>query len=146
MKRCARCGNDNLDFAKFCDSCGAPLAEAVAPGDLSPLGVRGVHLRSEETGKEYSLEQDKEAIIGRGDPARGQRPDVTLEDEAALQRGVSRMHVKIIRGQGEYYIVDLNSTNSTCVNGTALIPQQAYVLSDGDVLELGNYRLTFHAT
>jgi hypothetical protein len=150
LKKCDRCGTENLDFAKFCDNCGSPLAESPAseaPAAGRQAGARddveGAVLRSEVTGKEFLLEAGKESMIGRGDPAKGVRPEVTLEDDAALSKGVSRLHAKIICGQDNYYIVDLSSTNATYVNGTRLIPQQAYSLADGDIIELGNYKTTF---
>ena len=153
MKRCAQCGTENLDFAKFCDNCGSPLAESSQPAPGAPPApgragarddVEGAVLRSEVTGREFLLEPGKESMIGRGDPDKGVRPEVILEDDAALSQGVSRLHAKIICGQDNYYVVDLNSTNSTYVNGTRLIPQQAYSLADGDVIELGNYKTTFN--
>jgi hypothetical protein len=152
LKKCDRCGTENLDFAKFCDNCGSPLAESPAPAPGAPAAgrqagarddVEGAVLRSEITGKEFLLEAGKESMIGRGDPAKGVRPEVTLDDDASLPKGVSRLHAKIICGQDNYYVVDLNSTNATYVNGTRLIPQQAYSLADGDIIELGNYKTTF---
>jgi hypothetical protein len=150
LKKCDRCGTENLDFAKFCDNCGSPLAESPAPEAPAAGGrtgirddVEGAVLMSEVTGREFLLEAGKESMIGRGDPAKGVRPEVTLDDDAALSKGVSRLHAKIICGQDNYYIVDLNSTNATYVNGTSLIPQQAYSLADGDIIELGNYKTTF---
>lgn len=34
MKRCAQCGAENLDFARFCESCGCELPEQVPAPDL----------------------------------------------------------------------------------------------------------------
>ncbi len=171
MKVCPSCGNRNLDQAKFCDACGAslesgmasvpypppvsapPPAERAAPAP--PLHAGGVQsapefpgqsravLRSEATGETFVLQPEKEAIIGRGDPARGLRPDITLNDDAALAQGVSRLHAKVIYQGGTFYLVDLNSTNSTYINGNRLVPQQFYSLRDGDTVELGKYRMRF---
>ncbi len=167
MKTCPRCGNQNLDMAKFCDGCGAPL-EGIAsgpPGVSVPVAEGPQHpvyamrpqepgqgmtsggkavLRSTTTGETFVLEPGKEVVIGRGDPARGLYPDVSLSDSAALSQGVSRLHAKIIHQAGTYYLVDLNSTNSTYINGRRLTPQQFYSLRDGDVIELGKYRMLFN--
>lgn len=168
MKKCERCGNENLDRAKFCDSCGAalpdtgeyaqqPISEppplpSTPPQQPQPAGMggagvveqpRGAVLRSEMTGMEYPLEPGAEAMIGRGDPSRGLNPEVTLDDAVSLSQGVSRLHAKIITEADNFYLVDLNSTNATKINGTKLTPQQVYSLRSGDIIELGNYRLTF---
>lgn len=96
------------------------------------------------TGVEYILEPGREYMIGRGDPARGLKPDICLEEPAALQKGVSRLHAKILFDAGNFYLVDLNSTNSAYINGNKLVPQQAYSLRSGDMVELGNYKLSFN--
>lgn len=158
MKKCERCGNDNLDYANFCDSCGAPLSESAAPPETSPPDsfataqteypgkAKRAVLRVLATGVEYELEAGMDYMIGRGDPARGLRPEVILPEPLALQQGVSRLHAKIICEEGAFYLVDLNSTNSTYINGSKLQPQQAYSLRDGDMIELGNYKLQYNIT
>lgn len=99
--------------------------------------------RVEATGREFVLEPDRESVIGRGDRARGLIPDVELSDPAALAQGVSRLHAKVIYRDGHFYLIDLNSTNSTSINRGKLTPQQPYSLQNGDQVELGNYRLSF---
>lgn len=49
---------------------------------------------------------------------------------------ISREHCKIIWRNGVYFIVDLNSTNSTCLNGMELVPGQEYPIQPGDQLRL----------
>ncbi len=93
---------------------------------------------------EFVLEPGRESIIGRGDRARGLIPEVELSDPNALGQGVSRLHAKVIFRDGFFYLVDLNSTNSTSINRSKLTPQQPYSLQNGDQVELGNYRLTFY--
>ncbi|MBN2026122.1 MAG: FHA domain-containing protein [Actinobacteria bacterium] len=155
MIKCMQCGNENLDVANYCDACGAALparAEAHrqerpgAAGDALSARerrpTRGV-VRSLVTGIEYSLEPGKEYMIGRGDPAKGLRPEICLDEPAALQQGTSRLHAKILYQAGDFYIVDLSSTNATYLNGAKLTPQQAYSLRSGDTVELGRYKLSF---
>ena len=155
MKKCQRCGNENLDYANFCDNCGSPLSESAALPEKSPPDsfvtaqavyperARRAVLRALATGVEYQLEVGREFRIGRGDPARGLRPEISLPEPLALQQGVSRLHAKILYEEGIFYLVDLNSTNSTYINGSKLQPQQAYSLRDGDIIELGNYKLQY---
>ncbi len=155
MKKCMRCGNENLDFANYCDGCGAALtgSEGAEPQRAPHLPGRAPvmeerrsasgSLRSLITGVEFVLEPGKEYMIGRGDPARGLKTEICLDEPVALQQGVSRLHAKVVYEAGDFYIVDLNSTNATYINGRKLTPQHAYSLRDGDIVACGNYRLSF---
>ena len=49
---------------------------------------------------------------------------------------ISREHCKIIWRNGSYFVIDLNSTNSTCLNGMELSPGQEYPIRPGDQLRL----------
>lgn len=50
--------------------------------------------------------------------------------------GVSRMHAKLIRKEGKVYIVDLNSTNGTMLNGRKLESGVEYEIYPGNVVEI----------
>lgn len=57
--------------------------------------------------------------------------------------GVSRVHA-VIKNTGEdYYIMDMNSTNGTFVNGDILNGTKEMKLKNGDRLRLANVELTF---
>lgn len=155
MKKCMQCGNENLDFANYCDGCGAALEGSMGAVQQGPSHVAGQSpaveerratrdsLRSMVTGVEFILEPGREYMIGRGDPARGLKTEICLDEPIALQQGVSRLHAKIVFEAGDFYIIDLNSTNATYINGQKIRPQQAYSLRNGDIIELGNYKLSF---
>ena len=51
--------------------------------------------------------------------------------------GVSRLHAKVYCREGEFYIEDLNSTNGTYLNDTALEYHQPRQLSRGDRVRFG---------
>jgi hypothetical protein len=140
MKKCIRCGEENLDDAKFCDICGAPFEAApVKKPTINVKANKGV-LVAIESGKVFELQPDVEMLVGRGEPdGKGITPQIRLEDEAAITDGVSRVHAKIICIENEYYILDLNSTNSTYLNKRKLAPQDQNKLSDGDEIQLGRY-------
>jgi hypothetical protein len=53
----------------------------------------------------------------------------------------SRQHAAFVREDGVWAIVDLDSTNGTMLNGS---PVAHAVLADGDVVEIGVTRLTYH--
>jgi len=83
-------------------------------------------------GKRYPI--TKSAIrIGRG-----------VDNDIALLNGsVSQHHAEIHRRrEGDFYIVDLSSTNGVYVNDTK-ISQSA--IKDGDIIELGEVRMRFSA-
>ncbi len=47
---------------------------------------------------------------------------------------VSLRHARVTLDHGNYILTDLHSTNGTFVNGHPLLPEQPYILIDGDVL------------
>lgn len=57
---------------------------------------------------------------------------------------IGREHAKIVRSNGEHFIVDNNSLNKTHLNSLTLEPEQYYKLSDGDVIRLANEIFSFH--
>lgn len=66
-------------------------------------------------------------VLGKSDSCDGV---LSFNDE------ISREHCRISWRDGGYTIADLNSTNSTCLNGSVLIPNQEYPLRPGDRLQL----------
>ena len=56
---------------------------------------------------------------------------------------VSRMHAKIRKREGEYYLTDLNSRNGTAVNGQMLKPEEDYLLQDQDEVDFAQARYIF---
>ena len=71
-------------------------------------------------------------VIGRPDPDSDSAPDVEIE----LDDAISRHHAEI-RRHGDFYLVDLNSTNGTRLNGEALPPLEERRLAQGDRIQLG---------
>jgi adenylate cyclase len=96
-------------------------------------GARGVLVISngEFEGMRYALKSE-ETIIGRNPTT-----NVTLLDES-----ISREHAIILYDEstGSYSIEDLQSTNSTKVNGKRI---RATVLNDGDEIKIGHTRFKF---
>lgn len=50
------------------------------------------------------------------------------------ERGISRMHAKIMNKPDGLFLLDLNSTNGTYLNGTPLESGEEYLLEEGDVV------------
>lgn len=57
--------------------------------------------------------------------------------------GVSRLHAKISRQEGEYYLEDLNSTNGTYLNGNPVEYHQKKKLHRGDKIRFGAEEFLF---
>ncbi len=96
------------------------------------------------TGKRPStigLDVRQSLVIGRADPDESQSPDLDLTPHSALDQGVSRQHAVLIPTSEALYLVDLDSTNGTWINGDYLDPGQRYALNAGDRVELGLLRL-----
>lgn len=56
---------------------------------------------------------------------------------------VSRIHADIVFKNGQYYIIDNNSTNYTFVNGQMIPAKQEIALSDGDRIKLAEEEFVF---
>lgn len=85
-----------------------------------------IHLRD---GSSVTITQPR-FRIGR-DPA---SVDYIINDNTA----VGRQHADLLLHDGACYVVDLNSTNHTYLNGEPLNPGTEYPLQDGDEILLGN--------
>ena len=66
-------------------------------------------------------------------------------DYAVHAEGVSRFHAKIECKEGTYYIIDLNSTNGTIVNGCLLNAHEPEQLHTGDTIQFAHQNYIFLA-
>lgn len=57
--------------------------------------------------------------------------------------GVSRRHAAVLFEHGDFYLVDLRSTNQTRLNGHPIPPGERRALKDGDEITLGRAKLHF---
>lgn len=51
---------------------------------------------------------------------------------------VSRHHADIVNKDGEYYIIDVGSTNHTYINGKRIQNNSEFILEDQNIIRLGN--------
>ncbi len=80
-------------------------------------------------------------VLGRRDPVLSLGADLDLTPYLAAEYGVSRQHAALIPAPEALYLLDLESTNGTWVNGGYLKPGHRYALAPGDTLELGLMKL-----
>lgn len=92
-------------------------------------------LISREEGRFPTILLDRDLmIIGKLD---------TVSDVILPYPTVSRVHSKIRRIEGEYYLMDLNSRNGTYVNGRMLQAEEEYQLQDQDEVRFADLTYLF---
>jgi len=146
---CPECGFQNPQAANYCARCGALLVkqelsestiafvpdEAAEEGghELERLGVDGpalvVRSGGGRAGETFVLERER-TTIGRSPDC-----DIFLDDVT-----VSRKHAVIEKSEGVHVLADLESLNGTFLNRSRI---ERALLSDGDELQIGKYKLSF---
>jgi pSer/pThr/pTyr-binding forkhead associated (FHA) protein len=150
---CTECGFVNVEGANYCQRCGAllPRAEGAGEpvtatyrideaGELVPVELEDVRahgpalvIRSGggRVGESFPIAGERMSI--------GRRPDsdVFLDDVT-----VSRDHALLIERAGQWHLDDCGSLNGTYVNRGRIESQR---LEEGDEVQIGKYKLTFHA-
>ncbi|HEV3284883.1 MAG TPA: FHA domain-containing protein [Solirubrobacteraceae bacterium] len=150
---CTECGFVNTEGANYCQRCGALLPRAEGTGEPSTATYR-----IGETGELEPIEIDNvtahgPALVIRAGGGRvgesfsvngermsiGRRPDsdVFLDDVT-----VSRDHAVLISRADDWFLDDCGSLNGTYVNRSRIESQR---LAEGDEVQIGKYKLTFHA-
>ena len=105
---------------------GAPGGGMAAPGVVAPGKTLVVYYR----GTRSEVNKDR-FIIGRGK----QSSDLTVKDP-----NVSRQHAMVERLNGQFFMVDMGSTNGVEFNGQRL---QRKPISDGDVFAICDHEFRF---
>ncbi len=150
---CTECGFVNDEASNYCARCGAllPRSEAAGEpvtatyriddsGELVPVEIGDVAAQGPalviragggRVGESFPVAGERMSI--------GRRPDseVFLDDVT-----VSRDHALLIRRADQWYLDDCGSLNGTYVNRSRIESQR---LEEGDELQIGKYKLTFHA-
>jgi hypothetical protein len=150
---CTECGFLNAEGANYCQRCGALLERAQeagepvtatykideSSGELVPVELEQVTARGPalviragggRVGESFAVDRERTSI--------GRRPDaqVFLDDVT-----VSRDHALLIRRGDAWYLDDMGSLNGTYVNRSRIESQR---LEEGDEVQIGKYKLTFH--
>lgn len=148
---CPSCGFHNTEGANFCARCGASLIPEQPSEEPTVSYVPGEEEAEQTTAPE--LEAQTASLVIRSGGGRagetyplaaprvtiGRSPDSTIFLDDVT---VSRNHAVVIREGAAYVIVDQGSLNGTYVNRRRL---ERELLSDGDELQIGKYKLTFLA-
>jgi hypothetical protein len=162
MIKCPYCQHEMMEGALFCEECGLSLwgdtqgqvSTRKLEEDSNEFSVKSgwgtatfqeknqviIHVRDEA--EPIVIHPTGEYLVGRQDSASGIVPDLDLTPFGALDKGVSRIHAALRRGDDVLSIVDLDSANGTYLNGQRLAAHQPRLLRDGDEIRLG--RLVMH--
>lgn len=158
MRYCPYCGHENREGIFFCEECGHGLKiEDVAHKstqkfknmavelqheqspwmgtDVTEVGTLVIHIRN--AADPLLIELVETVVLGRADTSSPEQPDIDLTPFGALEKGVSRLHAIISRGEDVLTLTDIGSSNGTYLNGQKLARQHPSILRDGDELRLG---------
>jgi pSer/pThr/pTyr-binding forkhead associated (FHA) protein len=155
---CTECGFVNAEGANYCQRCGAPLPRAEGAGGPGVGEPVTATYRIDEAGEMVPVEPGEmtahgPALVIRAGGGRvgesfavagermsiGRRPDadVFLDDIT-----VSRDHAVLVHRAEHWHLDDCGSLNGTYVNRQRIDSQR---LEEGDEVQIGKYKLTFHA-
>ncbi len=153
---CTSCGYENPLGARFCSSCGAPLA-ARSPSDHptalhESLGGETETILTEPISLEDVPDGTAGMFVVRQGPKRGSRihldseqitigrhpeSDIFLDDVT-----VSRRHAEVRKVDEGFEVADAGSLNGTYVNQSRVEQER---LADGDELQVGKFKLVYIA-
>jgi pSer/pThr/pTyr-binding forkhead associated (FHA) protein len=163
MPFCSQCGSQANADARFCTNCGAALAGGSAGSGAeitSSITISGLELMEAEAGLLSPADQaavdalppDSALLIVQRGPESGSRflldadcttagrhpdSDIFLDDVT-----VSRRHAQFLRAGSGFSVRDVGSLNGTYVNRERI---EEILLSGGDEVQIGKYRLVFFA-
>lgn len=133
MRVCPNCQYTNREGYMFCEECGKDITHVPGTYEAAPPGIALQVLGAEQP---IPLRPEGQSVLGRVDADRPHQPDIDLSAYRALEHGISTLHAVIQQTVDGVEIVDMDSTNGTYVNGYRLIPEQPYLLNDGDEIRL----------
>jgi pSer/pThr/pTyr-binding forkhead associated (FHA) protein len=81
----------------------------------------------------YPVDRDIVRIGGIAQDG-GQKNDIVIRD---VEHMVSRFHCEVVKKDGNFYLIDTNSSNGTTVNGEAATPKKLIPLRKGSKIDLG---------
>lgn len=120
------CGAVNPPNARKCESCGEDISDiSPEPERNSTLEEKSIRLFDTDGNELYKMNKG-DVVIGRSNG---------LSDYLIEKTYVSNSHCRLYTEEEDFYIEDLNSTNSTFVNGEKITGRT--ILSDGDEVALG---------
>jgi hypothetical protein len=154
---CPECGFANGEGANFCQRCGASLRAESGEGTVAGDSVTATY-RIDESGELVPVELDDVTArgpalvvragggrVGESFPIEGERMSIGRRPDSAVfldDITVSRDHALLIRRGDDWHLDDCGSLNGTYVNRERI---ESHRLEEGDELQIGKYKLSYHA-
>jgi pSer/pThr/pTyr-binding forkhead associated (FHA) protein len=155
---CTECGFLNDEGANYCQRCGALLPHAESAGATADGDPITATYRIDEAGELVPVEMGTVTAhgpalviragggrVGESFPIEGERMSVGRRPECEVfldDVTVSRDHALLIKRGEQWYLDDCGSLNGTYVNRSRI---ESHRLEEGDEVQIGKYKLTFHA-
>ncbi len=155
---CTECGFVNDEGANYCQRCGALLTRPEAGGGEGDSDPVTATYRIDETGELVPVEIGEVTAhgpalviragggrVGESFAVRGERMSIGRRPDADVfldDITVSRDHALLIARNDQWHLDDCGSLNGTYVNRRRIDSQR---LEEGDEVQIGKYKLTFHA-
>ncbi len=149
---CTECGFVNSEGANYCQRCGALLPRAEGEGDPATatyrIGETGELVPVEigevtERGPAFVIRAGG-GRVGESFPVTGERMSIGRRPDSEVfldDITVSRDHALLIHRGEDWYLDDCGSLNGTYVNRSRI---ESHQLQEGDEVQIGKYKLTFH--
>jgi pSer/pThr/pTyr-binding forkhead associated (FHA) protein len=153
LLHCTECGFGNAEGANYCQRCGALLERHESAGE--PVTAT---YRIDETGELVPVELEDVTAhgpalviragggrVGESFPVNGERMSIGRRPDSEVfldDITVSRDHALLIRRGDYWFLDDMGSLNGTYVNRARI---DSHRLQEGDEVQIGKYKLTFHA-
>ncbi|HTY95930.1 MAG TPA: FHA domain-containing protein [Solirubrobacteraceae bacterium] len=149
---CTECGFVNGEGANYCQRCGALLPRAEGDGDPATatyrIGETGELVPVElgevtERGPAFVIRAGG-GRVGESFPVNGERMSIGRRPDSEVfldDITVSRDHALLIHRGEDWYLDDCGSLNGTYVNRSRI---ESHQLQEGDEVQIGKYKLTFH--
>jgi len=83
------------------------------------------------------IDESIQYVLGRFETGARNPGEIDLTPYGAMDRGVSRHHLRIHFYEGRLYVTDMSSTNGTFIGKARLEPNNPVLLRKGDELTLG---------
>ena len=155
MQLCAHCGVENQEGTIYCERCGVALvpmplatrqlstdqADRMAVSALGPEGVLILQVGAEANPTMFRIKMKKEVVLGRVTDFSEGTTYINLTPHGAEESGVSRRHARLMRDNNAVYLMYLNSTNGTRLNGEPLAAPAERRVQDGDEIMLGRLKV-----
>ncbi len=155
---CTECGFVNGEGANYCQRCGALLPRGDGAGGAEGGDPVTATYRIDETGELVPMEIEEVTAngpaliiragggrVGESFPVEGERMSIGRRPDSEVfldDVTVSRDHALLIRRGEDWYLDDCGSLNGTYVNRSRI---ESHRLEEGDEVQVGKYKLTFHA-